>query len=212
MFSAGAGPDDPTECHERDERATNPSALSTLRRLRRPGRPALPALQRPRPRVAWPRRSRRVMWVAIGTVGGAIGLSFALPIVASWIGIDAEEGGVHGRNADRHARAPAAAAGAHACRGRRLRRSQNLPREAGRRLMGRPPRRRGPRRLATGAPPSPRPTMCGSTARGSPSPGYRPASGALGRCWMAEPSRGRSRGSMRARSRPALVSRPRWPP
>jgi hypothetical protein len=50
----------------------------------------------PGPGVVWPRRSRRVMWVAIGTVCGAIGLSFALPIVASWIGVDAEEAGLVG--------------------------------------------------------------------------------------------------------------------
>jgi hypothetical protein len=52
-----------------------------------------PHCKGPGPRVVWPRRSRRVMWVTIGTVCGAIGLSFALPIVASWIGIDAEEAG-----------------------------------------------------------------------------------------------------------------------
>ena len=44
----------------------------------------------PGPRVVWPDRSLRVMWVAVGTVLGAIGLAFALPYVASWIFGDAE--------------------------------------------------------------------------------------------------------------------------
>ena len=83
----------PKECDECDERAAIPIPLPTVRRQRLPGHQALPALQRTRPRGVWPRRSRRVIWVAIGTVLGAIGLSFAVAFVASWIGSDAEGAG-----------------------------------------------------------------------------------------------------------------------